>query len=573
MLPRGCLVVPLPDCGPQKKKCNEQRPCDRCIERGLICQYEPVQKRRRRRASELARDADALSPGSSSEHESLHVNVTRSVPGDLEEDNASLLSARSSTTAFSFDSFDVTGSGDSAADIEDIPRPDLTTDVARVGTPSRSRSLYPDLAMIAPSPVASPLLQFSAPVFMEFAEQRNRRGLVDHFCNVLSHLIVFKEDNGNPFRQLVLPLSTANSPVLNAIFALSSAHLEHRGIESEEKSLDFHNKALQGLAMLIQQNEKANRDEVLGAIMLLVYYEVLVQRGTSNIVNGHLKGAWTIMRSQNQEPTRTSRFLERAFHFYDVITALSQGTAPLGSAPLSAAESSLLSSPSSWHAPPTPSPSSGLAGVDTLLGLVTDLWPLIHRLSHLPTLKVSISTALEANEPLRASVLRTELESTAAAIELALESWTPAIPDALGLGLQSSPDEAARLQSILNNAEAYKQAAFVYLYRCVRAVPRGSEVVQKHAGAALRACGRTVSFEGPMAALLWPLFVASCEVVGVEERRTAGELFGRVEARQGMQNIVRAWAVVKEVWQMGDGGVELCWRDVCRERGVNVVFG
>jgi hypothetical protein len=139
----------------------------------------------------------------------------------------------------------------------------------------RSRSQYPDLAMIAPSPVASPLLEFCAPVFQEFTEKRNRRALVDHFCNVLSHLIVFKEDTGNPFRQLVLPLSHACSPVMNAIFALSSAHLEHRGIENEEKSLDFHNRALQGLAKLIEQNDQRYKEEVLSAIMLLVYYEVV----------------------------------------------------------------------------------------------------------------------------------------------------------------------------------------------------------------------------------------------------------------------------------------------------------
>ncbi len=139
----------------------------------------------------------------------------------------------------------------------------------------RSRSQYPDLAMIAPSPVASLLLEFSAPAFEEFTNMRSRRKLVDHFCNVLSHLIVFKEDTGNPFRQLVLPLSHGCSPVMNAIFALSSAHLEYRGIENEEKSLNFHNKALQGLAMLIEQNDPSSREEILGAIMLLVYYEVV----------------------------------------------------------------------------------------------------------------------------------------------------------------------------------------------------------------------------------------------------------------------------------------------------------
>ena len=139
----------------------------------------------------------------------------------------------------------------------------------------RSRSPYPDLAMIAPSPVASPLFEFSAPAYVEFSDFRNRRILVDHFCNVISHLIVFKEDTGNPFRQLVLPLSHGSSPVMNAIFALSSAHLECRGIDNEEKSLDFHNRALQGLAQLIEQYDPARREEILGAIMLLVYYEVV----------------------------------------------------------------------------------------------------------------------------------------------------------------------------------------------------------------------------------------------------------------------------------------------------------
>ena len=164
--------------------------------------------------------------------------------------------------------------GSSSNDVEEIVREPLVHSTSS-GSLVRSRSQYPDLAMIAPSPVASPLLEFSTPLFMEFTGKKNRRALVDHFCNVLSHLIVFKEDTGNPFRQLVLPLSHASSPVMNAIFALSSAHLEYRGVENEEKSLDFHNKALQGLAQLIDQNEQAHREEILGAIMLLVYYEVV----------------------------------------------------------------------------------------------------------------------------------------------------------------------------------------------------------------------------------------------------------------------------------------------------------
>ena len=99
---------------------------------------------------------------------------------------------------------------------------------------------------------------------------------MNHFCNVLSHLIVFREESGNPFQQLVLPLSHGSPPVMNAIYALASAHLEYRGVNTGEKSIYFHNEAIQSLAQLIEKNGKVNhKNELLASIMLLVYYEVV----------------------------------------------------------------------------------------------------------------------------------------------------------------------------------------------------------------------------------------------------------------------------------------------------------
>lgn len=142
---------------------------------------------------------------------------------------------------------------------------------------SRSSS-YPDpqSAFISPTSGGSPY-DFTIPSFSEFTTRESRRGLLDHFCNVLSHLIVFKEDNGNPFRQLVLPMAQKSPPLLNAIYAISSAHLEHRGLQMEERALDLHSKALQGLANLIAHKDEGNRDEVLAVIILLLYYEVSIK--------------------------------------------------------------------------------------------------------------------------------------------------------------------------------------------------------------------------------------------------------------------------------------------------------
>jgi hypothetical protein len=40
-----------------------------------------------------------------------------------------------------------------------------------------------------------------------------------------------------------------------------------------------------------------------------------------------------------------------------------------------------------------------------------------------------------------------------------------------------------------------------------------------------------------------------------------------------MTNIVKAWEVVEEVWRNDDAGEETCWREVCKKRGYNIVFG
>jgi hypothetical protein len=246
----------------------------------LPCEYEAVKPRKRRRTSF---EGSALSQDRES-----NAFYNERWPGRFEHGHASWDTQNNgdgtgpkweTRSAYPYAESDSTLEWDApytnGIDEEEIIRTEPLASPEPTTAIVRSRSQYPDLAMIAPSPVASPLLEFCAPVFQEFTEKRNRRALVDHFCNVLSHLIVFKEDTGNPFRQLVLPLSHACSPVMNAIFALSSAHLEYRGIENEEKSLDFHNRALQGLAKLIEQNDQRNREEVLGAIILLVYYEVV----------------------------------------------------------------------------------------------------------------------------------------------------------------------------------------------------------------------------------------------------------------------------------------------------------
>ena len=320
----------------KKKKCNEERPqCDRCLERGLRCEYEPVKPRKRRRTvsnpEHMGMRPPTTAPGqhygfhdrlqalrqdSSSGSSILSGSPTPPLPAIAENwevhsadsvfsDSASSCGSdtfgdmNSPLPPFtSLDSFARTSpSLDHVKQLHMDPLegfakdppydPDIVTTREMFTAPSSAlsrSSSYPDptSAFLSPQSGGSPYdftpslhaQSPSLPPYSEYTSRESRRGLLDHFCNVLSHLIVFKEDSGNPFRQLVLPMARKSPPLLNAIYAISSAHLEHRGLQVEERALDLHSKALQGLAGLIAHKDEGNRDEVLAVIILLLYYEV-----------------------------------------------------------------------------------------------------------------------------------------------------------------------------------------------------------------------------------------------------------------------------------------------------------
>ena len=172
----------------------------------------------------------------------------------------------------------------------------------------------------------------------------------------------------------------------------------------------------------------------------------------------------------------------------------------------------------------------------------------------------------------KANNMRSEFDTNAANIELALHQWIPKVP--ASVVAVDTPADDSRLQSILNNAEAHKQAAIIYLYRNILSHPRSSPKVQTPAKQALQACLRVVIFSGPMAALLWPLFTAACEALEDTDRNVARTVFRHLESRQGMNNIVTAWEVCEEIWRRGDAGeVEAGWREVAQSMGREVIFG
>jgi hypothetical protein len=75
---------------------------------------------------------------------------------------------------------------------------------------------------------------------------------------------------------------------------------------------------------------------------------------------------------------------------------------------------------------------SAMSAVDTLFGLVADLWPIIHRLSTLYRMKTELEKEEMASPGCeKATEMRGDFENNASTVELALHQWTPKIPASL----------------------------------------------------------------------------------------------------------------------------------------------
>jgi hypothetical protein len=254
------------------------------MERGLRCEYEPVKPRKRRRTvaaveSSQSRSHVTSDPGPGNGFPSGFLTTPRhssSSASPIVDGWDSGLSTAESSTSSCGDGLDdntLPPLGPYEGHIPTCSAEEIFSQVL-----SRSKSSYAEPPTLAPALKGSPhhqsAFRASPTSFLDFTTSPSRQTLLAHFSGVLCHLLVFREEPSNPFVDLVLPMAQHSQAVLHAILALSSAHMEHQGIENAEKSLDLHSKAIQGLTQLIAERDKANRDEVLAVIMLLVYYEV-----------------------------------------------------------------------------------------------------------------------------------------------------------------------------------------------------------------------------------------------------------------------------------------------------------
>lgn len=292
-----------------------------------------------------------------------------------------------------------------------------------------------------------------------------------------------------------------------------------------------------------------------------------------------------MLSSSNRSVSRITRLSNtdglQVFRYFDVLNALTNGSTPV----FAAAKANRAYSPGSSPPPFT------FSGVDPVLGMAEDLWPTLHRLGELTTMKRELQSAMATGQASKFAVLRTEYQTTYKAIEYALESWKPTLPPSFNLvnrvvdgPADASETELANVRWTTSTALAYRQSALVYLYSTISEYPSSHDLVQKHAQAALWHCAASVSHGGAGLTMLWPLFFSACHAVCSRDRGLVRQAFTAFGTKRGTVNTEKPWAVVQEVWRKMDMraygkeqvGTEACpglWKQVAADMKIGIVFG
>ncbi|KZL77938.1 fungal Zn binuclear cluster domain containing protein [Colletotrichum tofieldiae] len=428
------------------------------------------------------------------------------------------------------------------------------------------------------STISPPLLSLFPPVYHGVAECPEDTGLLEHYSKAMLPTMGFKEAF-NPYEQHILPLSHRSSAVRNAIYALASVHREYVGLENTEGSACFHERAVAGLSAIIEDGD--GFEEALATIVLLLQYDLLMQRSLPNVIHNHLQGAWHIISAMPSPKPASVEFFEQVFRYFDVLNALTTGSSPVFAAPSSNRAYSPSSSP----------PPIVFSGIDPVFGMADDLWPTLHRLGELITMKCELQATMATGQTSKFAVLRTEYQTAYKAIERALESWSPVLPPGFSLvnRIVDGPEDAsetelANIRWITSTALAYRQSALVYLYSTISEYPSSHNLVQKHAQAALWHCAASVSHGGTGLSMLWPLFFSACHAICSRDRGLVRQAFTALSSKKGVVDTEKPWAVVMDVWRRMDMraygkeqvGTEACpdlWKQVAASMKFSLVFG
>jgi hypothetical protein len=298
---------------------------------------------------------------------------------------------------------------------------------------------------------------------------------------------------------------------------------------------------------MIQDPAKMDTEPALATVMMMQVSARLFGDDDEAQVANHLTGAKAMIAQHEGDDWLASsgaRFLMSLFAYHDILSSVSRGSQPLldHEADFTAVEG------------------------EQELNSIADVLLVVARISQLQhaiktrRAESSTSPSLTENE----NTTGRHIQQTLLAMDF----------KALNLG------EASEKSDITSTAEAYRHAAFIYLYRTWLDIGAPNPISIEHITQCLVHLQR-VDVRSPLtAAHMWPLFTAGCEAIDSTQRQFVRDRFeGMYEVkrfpslRRVMRDIEHVWAAKYMEQQMKgqDGMAKVdCIQVILKRRGREV---
>ncbi|KAH7067952.1 fungal-specific transcription factor domain-containing protein [Paraphoma chrysanthemicola] len=395
---------------------------------------------------------------------------------------------------------------------------------------------------------SSPDSIFSLPVISLASPPRtaalsvNDRWLLHYWVMRLSTLISVapRKEYATPFQLHLTAMVHESAALRSTILSMAANHLS---LSSQDPSLRYQayrhqQDAIHELQTVIQDPSQAASEPALATVLMMQLSGKLFGNDDDASVANHLAGAKAMIArrgSSSESTSSTANFLLSLFAYHDILASVSRGSQPLAD---------------HEHDFAAVEGEADMQSVAQVLLTVAR----ISQLQHAIKARQAVSTATTLSE---------EEDATGRDIQQTL------------LSMCFQPGNTA--SDIVLTAEAYRHAAFIYLYRTWLSIGAPNPITMDHVTRCLSFI-RLVSVTSPLtSAHIWPLFTAGCEAIDVAQREFVRVRFEDMYAEKRFPSLRRVLRDVQHVWVAKDAEVGRdsrekvdCIQVILRSRGREV---
>ncbi|KAF1925032.1 uncharacterized protein M421DRAFT_424252 [Didymella exigua CBS 183.55] len=377
------------------------------------------------------------------------------------------------------------------------------------------------------------------------------RRLLHYWVDQLSSLISVAPRNGKPtpFQLHLTSMACDSAALRSTVLSMAANHLS---LQSSDPSLRVqayrHQRdAIHLLQAVIQDPRQAYSESALATVLMMqVSTRLFGEDNEASIVN-HLMGARAMISRRGLDDwlsSSSARFLLSLFAYHDILSSVSRAHQPL------------FDHDADFEA---------VEGADDMRG-IAEVLLVVARTSQL-------QHAIKVRQDAGGENALTETEdSTGRDLQQKL----------LAMQFDAQRIESHGSSDISFTAEAYRHAAFIYLYRTWLGVGAPNPISVEHIQNCLAYLSRVDVASPLISSHVWPLFSAGCEAIDPAQRQFVRDRFQSMYASKLFPSWNRVMRDVEEVWtakdeeerMKGQAGAEKvdCIQVILRRKGREVDF-